>query len=97
MSKLSINMRRMIVKYTDILWLITNWKSNRKTRKCCELNNKCHLEAERRIQYREFHGNLCVALDNIPLIPLDGTDNEVLKSCRNTFQSYIFNQRGGNK
>lgn len=42
MSKLSINMRRMIVKYTDICWLITNWKSNRKTRKCCELNNKCH-------------------------------------------------------
>nr|DAT31195.1 MAG TPA: hypothetical protein [Caudoviricetes sp.] len=97
MSKLSINMRRMIVKYTDICWLITNWKSNRKIRKCCELNNKCHLEAERRIQYREFQGNLCVALDNIPLIPLDGTDNEVLKSCRETFQSYIFNQRGGNE
>lgn len=38
MSKLSINMRRMIVKYTDICWLITNWKSNRKTRKCCKLN-----------------------------------------------------------
>ena len=44
MSKLSINMRRMIVKYTDICWLITNWKANRKT-----------------------------------------------------FQSYIFNQRGGNE
>lgn len=51
MSKLSINMRRMIVKYTDICWLITNWKANRKTRKQCELNNKCYLEAERRIQY----------------------------------------------
>ena len=97
MSKLSINMRRMIVKYKDICWLITNWKSNRKTRKCRELNNKCYLEAERRIQYREFEGNLCVALDNIPLIPLDGTDNEVLESCRGTFQRYIFNQRGGNK
>lgn len=42
MSKLSINMRRMIVKYTDICWLITNWKANRKTRKQCELNNKCY-------------------------------------------------------
>lgn len=38
MSKLSINMRRMIVKYTDICWLITNWKANRKTRKRCKLN-----------------------------------------------------------
>jgi hypothetical protein len=39
-----------------------------------------------------------LALDNIPLIPLDGIGgNEVLKSCRETFQSYIFNQRGGNK
>lgn len=93
MSKLSINMRRMIVKYTDICWLITNWKANRKTRKQCELNNKCYFEAERRIQYREFEGNLCVALD-----PVDGIgDNEVLKSCRETFQSYIFNQRGGNE
>lgn len=98
MSKLSINMRRMIVKYTDICWLITNWKANRKTRKQCELNNKCYLEAERRIQYREFEGNLCVALDNIPLIPLDGIGgNEVLKSFRETFQSYIFSQRGGNE
>lgn len=76
MSKLSINMRRMIVKYTDICWLITNWKANRKTRKRCKLNNKCYFEAERRIQYREFEGKLCVALDNIPLIPLDGTENE---------------------
>lgn len=98
MSKLSINMRRMIVKYTDICWLITSWKANRKTRKQCELNNKCYLEAERRIQYREFEGNLCVSLDNIPLIPLDGIGgNEVLKSCRETFQSYIFNKRGGNE
>lgn len=97
MSKLSINMRRMIVKYTDICWLITNWKANRKTRKQCELNNKCYLEAERRIQYREFKDNLYVALDNIPLIHLNGIDNDILKSCRETFQSYIFNQRGGNE
>lgn len=90
MSKLSINMRRMIVKYTDICWLITNWKANRKTRKRCELNNKCYIEAERRIQYREFEGNLCLALDGIG-------GNEVLKSCRETFQSYIFSQRGGDK
>lgn len=97
MSKLSINMRRMIVKYTDICWLITNWKANRKTRKCCKLNNKCYLEAERRIQCREFKGNLYVALDNIPLIHLNGIDNDILKSCRETFQSYLFNQRGGNE
>lgn len=97
MSKLSINMRRMIVKYTDICWLITNWKANHKTRKRCELNNKCYIEAERRIQYREFKGNLYVALDNIPLIHLNGIDNDILKSFRETFQSYIFNQRGGNE
>lgn len=97
MSKLSINMRRMIVKYTDICWLITSWKANRKTRKRCELNNKCYIEAERRIQYREFKGNLYVALDNIPLIHLNGIDNDILKQCRETFQSYIFNQRGGNE
>lgn len=97
MSKLSINMRRMIVKYTDICWLITNWNANRKTRKHCKLNNKCYLEAERRIQHREFKGNLYVALDNIPLIHLNGIDNDILKSCRETFQSYLFNQRGGNE
>lgn len=97
MSKLSINMRRMIVKYTDICWLITSWKANRKTRKRCELNNKCYIEAERRIQYREFNGNLYVALDNIPLIHLNGINNDILKQCRETFQSYIFNQRGGNE
>lgn len=97
MSKLSINMRRMIVKYTDICRLITSWKANRKTRKRCELNNKCYIEAERRIQYREFKGNLYVALDNIPLIHLNGINNDILKQCRETFQSYIFNQRGGNE
>lgn len=97
MSKLSINMRRMIVKYTDICWLITSWKANRKTRKRCELNNKRYIEAERRIQYREFKGNLYVALDNIPLIHLNGINNDILKQCRETFQSYIFNQRGGNE
>lgn len=97
MSKLSINMRRMIVKYTDICWLITSWKANRKTRKRCELNNKCYIEAERRIQYREFKSNLYVALDNIPLIHLNGINNDILKQCRETFQSYIFNQRGGNE
>jgi len=97
MSKLSINMRRLIVKWTDIRWLIMSHKANVKTRNRCKLNNKCYYEAMRRVQYREFGGNLCVALDNIPLIPLDGTDNEVLKSCRETFQSYIFDQRGGNR
>ena len=87
----------MIVKYTDICWLITSWNANRKTRKRCELNNKCYIEAERRIQYREFKGNLYVALDNIPLIHLNGINNDILKQCLETFQSYIFNQRGGNE
>lgn len=97
MSKLSINMRRIIVKYTDIVWLVTNWKANRRTRKRCNLNNKCYDEAQRRVQYREFGGNLCIALDNIPLFPVDGINNECLEAARETFQKYIFDQRGGNK
>lgn len=97
MSKLSINMRRMIVKYTDIVWLVTSWKANRRTRKRCNLNNKCYDEAQRRVQYREFGGNLCIALDNIPLFPVDGISNECLDATRETFQKYIFDQRGGNK
>lgn len=97
MSKLSINMRRMIVKYTDICWLITNWKANRKTRKQCKLNNKCYLEAERRIQYREFGGNLCIALDNVPILAIDNADQQTLDACRDTFMQYIFKQRGGDE
>lgn len=97
MSKLSINMRRLIVRWCDILWLIDNHKANRKTRKRCKLNNKCCEEAQHRIQYREFEGNLCIALDNIPLFPVDGFNNECLDATRETFQKYIFDQRGGNK
>lgn len=93
MSKLSVNMRRMIVKWKDISWLITEWKSNRKIRKETKLNNKCCKEAEHRIQFREFRGNLCIALDNVPIIPVEESDIELLNSSRKTFQQYIFLQR----
>lgn len=94
-SKLSINMRRLIIKWRDIDWLITNIKANRKVRKETRLNNQCALEAERRIQYREFNGKLCVALDNVPIIPVTEQQNTVLDDCRELFGSYIYKQRAG--
>lgn len=93
MSKLSINMRRLIIHYRDIVWLVTNIKANRRTRKECRLNNKCCDEAERRIQYREFNGKLVVALDNMPIVPVTENNNTVLEDCRDLFASYIFKQR----
>lgn len=93
MSKLSINMRRLVIKWRDIDWLITNIKANRKVRKECRLNNRCVLEAERRIQYREFNGKLVVALDNMPIVPVTENNNTVLEDCRDLFGSYIFKQR----
>ena len=93
MSKLSINMRRLLVKWKDIDWLITNYKRNRRTRRSCRLNNQCVAEAERRIQYREFGGMLVVAFDNIPIVPVTEDNNTVLEDCRDLFANYIFRQR----
>lgn len=93
MSKLSINMRRLVIKWRDIQWLITTVKANRRTRKECRLNNRCVDEAERRIQYREFNGRLVVALDNMPIVPVTENNNTVLEDCRDLFGSYIFKQR----
>lgn len=94
MSKLSINMRRLVIKWRDIQWAITIIKSNRRTRKECRLNNRCVLEAERRIQYREFNGRLVVALDNMPIVPVTENNNTVLlEDCRDLFGSFIFKQR----
>lgn len=93
MSKLSINMRRLLVKWKDIDWLITNYKSNRSIRRQTKLNNRCAMEAERRIQYREFQGKLVVALDNMPLVPVTENNETVLEDCRDLFARYIFKQR----
>lgn len=93
MSKLSINMRRLVIKWQDVDWLITNIKANRKVRKETKLNNQCVLEAERRIQYREFNGMLVVALDNIPIVPVTENNNTVLDDCRDVFARYIFKER----
>lgn len=93
MSNLSINMRRLIIKWRDVDWLVTNIKANRKVRKEARLNNQCVLEAERRIQYREFNGMLVIALDNIPIVPVEEYSSDTLEDCRALFGSYIFKQR----
>ena len=93
MSNLSINMRRLIIKWRDVDWLVTNIKANRKVRKEARLNNQCVLEAERRIQYREFDGMLVIALDNIPIVPVEEYSSVTLEDCRALFGSYIFKQR----
>lgn len=93
MSNLSINFRRLIIKWRDVDWLVTNIKANRKVRKEARLNNQCVLEAERRIQYREFDGKLVIALDNIPIVPVEEYSSIKLEICRALFGSYIFKQR----
>ena len=93
MSKLSINMRRLIIKWRDVQFLIVNIKANRRTRRECRLNNLCCDEAERRIQYREFNGMLVIALDNIPIVPVEEYSSITLEDCRALFGSYIFKQR----
>lgn len=93
MSKLSINMRRLIIKWRDIQFLIVNIKANRRTRRECRLNNQCVDEAERRIQYREFNGKLVIALDNIPIVPVTENSSILLEDCRDIFGSYIYKQR----
>lgn len=86
-------MRRLIIKWRDVDWLVTNIKANRKVRKEARLNNQCVLEAERRIQYREFDGMLVIALDNIPIVPVEEYSSDTLEVCRALFGSYIFKQR----
>lgn len=86
-------MRRLIIKWRDVDWLVTNIKANRKVRKEARLNNQCVLEAERRIQYREFNGMLVIALDNIHIVPVEEYSSDTLEDCRALFGSYIFKQR----
>ena len=93
MSKLSFGFRRLLVRWTDIQWLITDIKAKRKVRRECRLNNECNEEAERRIQYREFGGELCVAFDNIPIAPVTENNESILYDCREVFQKYIYKQR----
>lgn len=48
-------------------------------------------EAHHRIQIREFNGTLCIAIDNIPVVPIQEDWNafEVLAQSRDTFAEYI--------
>ena len=77
--------------------LITGYKARLKTRRRARLHVSCYKEALRRIQYREFGGNLCIALDNVPILAIDNADPQTLDACRETFKEYIFDQRGGNE
>lgn len=87
----------LLSKLRSVDMIICGYKATRKTRRCAKLHESCHEEAKRRVQYREFQGKLCIALDNIPLLPIENAYDGMLESCRETFKEYIFDQRGGNK
>lgn len=93
MSRLSFNFRRMIVRWNDIQWLILDIKAKRKVHRECRLNNECTREAERRIQYMEFDGKLCVAFDGIPIAPVTENNEDILYESREVFQKYIYKQK----
>lgn len=54
-----------------------------------ERSNK--QQAEHRIQVREFGKQLCLAFDNIPILPMEEFNNEVLTEARKTFNNYLNN------
>lgn len=96
MSKTSI-VKRIAVEFRELDMIITGYKATLKTRRLARLHESCYKESIRRIQYREFGGNLCIALDNVPILAIGNADPETLDACRDTFMQYIFKQRGGDK
>ncbi len=96
MSKALI-VKRIVSELRELDMLITGYKATLKTRRRARLHESCYKESLRRIQYREFGGNLCIALDNVPILAIDNADPQTLDACRETFKEYIFDQRGGNE
>lgn len=89
--------KRIVAEFRELDMLITGYKATLKTRRRARLHESCYKESIRRIQYREFGGNLCIALDNVPILAIDNADPQTLDACRDTFMQYIFKQRGGDE
>lgn len=47
------------------------------------------VEAERRIQVREFDGMLCLSIDGIPVMPMREFNRQTLSDARLTLYNYL--------
>lgn len=73
--------------YMNIKTISNRMRQRKAERRIADIKD----EAQHRIQIREFGGKLCLAIDNIPVVPIQEDWNafDVLASCRKTFGEYL--------
>lgn len=64
---------------------ISDYLDNRKTRRMQRL----YAEVNHRVQIREFNGICCLAVDNEPVVPMQGYDHEMLNKSRALLLQYL--------
>ena len=69
--------------------LLNRWLSEHRQKKERRREARLEMEVQERLQVREFNGQLCLCLDNVPVIARTAFNDTELKQARYMLKQYI--------
>jgi hypothetical protein len=70
-------------------YLLNRWLTENRKKKERQREARLEMEVQERLQVREFGGQLCLCLDNVPVIASTAFNDTELKQARYMLKQYI--------
>lgn len=81
----------VIAMLEHIIEKIRKWRADRRQRVLENAERRIMLEAKHRMQIREYNGNICLSLDDIPVLVINGNPAAILDASRELLSSFLIN------
>ena len=76
-----------------IIGRILKWRADGKKKSLSNATRRIFSEAKQRIQIREYNGNICLSLDDIPVLVINDNPTAVLDASRELLASFLINNQ----
>lgn len=80
-----------IVMLESIIEKIKRWRADRRQRALKNAERRIELEAKHRMQIREYQGNICLSIDDIPVLVIKGNPAAILDESRELLSNFLIN------